>query len=71
MILAGPARPGRRGASLLPGVNDLRTVSATVAIAVAKQAEAEGLAAEPLTDPVQQVFERMWQPIYPELVIDE
>lgn len=68
--VASLARPGRPGASLLPGVNDLRTVSATVAIAVAKAAEAEGLAHEPLTDPVQQVFERMWQPIYPEIITE-
>ena len=69
--VAGLAHPGRPGASLLPGVNDLRTVSATVAIAVARAAEAEGLATKPLTDPVQQVFERMWQPIYPEIVTED
>ncbi len=69
--VASLARPGRRGASLLPGVNDLRTVSATVAIAVAAAAAAEGLASQPLTDPVQQVFDRMWQPVYPELIIEE
>lgn len=68
--VASLAHPGRLGASLLPGVNDLRTVSATVAIAVARAAEAEGVAAEPLTDPVQQVFDRMWQPVYPELFVE-
>ncbi len=56
------------GQSLLPSVRDLRRVSATVAIAAARQAEAEGVAQVPLTDPVQQVFDRMWQPVYPELV---
>jgi malate dehydrogenase (oxaloacetate-decarboxylating) len=40
-------------------------VSATVAVAVARAAEAEGVAATPLTDPVQEVFARMWQPEYP------
>ena len=69
--VAGLAHPGRPGASLLPGVNDRRTVSAPVAIAVARAAEAEGLATKPLTDPVQQVFERMWQPIYPEIVTED
>ena len=68
--VASLAHPGRLGASLLPGVNDLRTVSATVAIAVARAAEAEGLATRPLTDPVQEVFEAMWQPIYPEIITD-
>jgi len=69
--VASLARPGRPGASLLPGVNDLRTVSATVAIAVAKAAEAAGVAPSPLTDPVQQVFERMWQPVYPEIITED
>ncbi len=68
--VASLARPRTIGASLLPGVNDLRTVSATVAIAVARAAEDEGLALAPLTNPVQQVFDRMWQPVYPEIVTD-
>lgn len=59
------------GQSLLPQVRDLRRVSANVAIAVARAADAEGVAERPLTDPVQQVFEAMWQPVYPELIIDE
>jgi malate dehydrogenase (oxaloacetate-decarboxylating) len=52
------------GASLLPLVENLREVSATVAVAVAKQAVAEGLARVRLTDPVQQVQDAMWQPEY-------
>ena len=59
------------GQSLLPSINDLRRVSATVAIAVAKAAEEDGVAREPLTNPVQQVFEAMWMPSYPELVFDD
>ena len=65
--LAGLVNAWRPGAPLLPGIGDLRLVSATVAIEVAKQATAEGVAERPLTDPVQQVYERMWQPRYPDV----
>jgi malate dehydrogenase (oxaloacetate-decarboxylating) len=54
------------GASLLPDVADLRAASATVAVAVARQAGAEGLARVALEDPVQQVQDAMWQPAYSE-----
>jgi malate dehydrogenase (oxaloacetate-decarboxylating) len=54
-----------RGASLLPPVTDLRTVSAMVAIAVAQAAEKEGLAQTTLDNPVQQVQQAMWRPQYP------
>jgi malate dehydrogenase (oxaloacetate-decarboxylating) len=57
------------GASLLPHVENLRAVSATVAVEVAKTAAAEGLARVPLTDADKQVQEAMWQPIYPQLEI--
>jgi malate dehydrogenase (oxaloacetate-decarboxylating) len=52
------------GASLLPHVDDLRSVSATVAVAVAEAAETEGLAGIELHDIVQQVQDAMWQPEY-------
>jgi len=52
------------GASLLPHVDDLRGVSATVAVAVAEVAVAEGLARTEFTDIVQQVQDAMWQPTY-------
>ena len=52
------------GASLLPHIDDLRGVSATVAVAVAEAAEAEGLARFKLEDIVQQVQDAMWQPEY-------
>ncbi|GAA4210932.1 NAD-dependent malic enzyme [Streptosporangium oxazolinicum] len=52
------------GASLLPPVADLREVSATVAVAVARRAAAEDLARVDLPDPVQQVQDAMWQPRY-------
>ncbi len=52
------------GASLLPHVDDLRSVSATVAVAVAEAAYAEGLAGIQFSDIVQQVQDAMWQPEY-------
>jgi len=56
------------GAPLLPPINDLRTVSAAVAVAVAKAAVDEGLAQAPIDNPIQQVHDAMWRPEYP--VID-
>ena len=52
------------GASLLPHIDNLRSVSATVAVAVAEAAEAEGLARVEFDDIVQQVQDAMWQPEY-------
>jgi malate dehydrogenase (oxaloacetate-decarboxylating) len=52
------------GASLLPHIDDLRSVSLTVAVAVAEAAVAEGLARVKLDDIVQQVQDSMWQPEY-------
>lgn len=62
----------RPGAGLLPEMTDLRTVSAAVAVAVAQAAKAEGLTGVDLTNPIQQVCERMWNPEYPriELIAD-
>jgi malate dehydrogenase (oxaloacetate-decarboxylating) len=52
------------GASLLPQIDDLRSVSVTVAAAVAETAVAEGVARVKFTDIVQQVHDAMWQPGY-------
>ncbi len=52
------------GASLLPHIDDLRSVSATVAVAVAEAAAGDGLARVRLDDIVQQVQDAMWQPEY-------
>ena len=52
------------GASLLPHIDDLRSVSLTVAVAVAEAAHAEGLAGVKFDDIVQQVQDAMWQPEY-------
>ncbi|MFB9176603.1 NAD-dependent malic enzyme [Dactylosporangium sucinum] len=55
------------GASVLPHVEDLRHVSATVATAVADDAAVEGVARARLTDTAKQVREAMWQPRYREI----
>lgn len=68
--LAATPRASQEGASLLPCVDNLRMVSATVAVAVAKRAAEDGVAECVLTDPIQQVFDMMWQPEYPELIIE-
>jgi malate dehydrogenase (oxaloacetate-decarboxylating) len=52
------------GASLLPHIDDLRSVSVTVAEAVAETAGAEGLARVELHDSIQQVHDAMWLPEY-------
>ena len=52
------------GASLLPHIDDLRSVSSTVAAAVAEAAVAEGLARVKFDDIIQQVQDAMWQPEY-------
>jgi len=52
------------GASLLPLADSLRSVSMTVALAVAETAVDEGLAGVELEDIVQRVQDAMWQPEY-------
>ena len=54
----------RRGAALLPAVENLRAVSATVAVAVARRAIEDGVARAELPDPVQAVHDAMWQAAY-------
>jgi malate dehydrogenase (oxaloacetate-decarboxylating) len=56
------------GASLLPHIDDLRSVTATIAVAVAEAALAEHLAEAPLHDIVQQVEDAMWQPVYRQIL---
>jgi malate dehydrogenase (oxaloacetate-decarboxylating) len=63
--VAGLSDATTRGAPLLPPVDNLREVSATVAVAVAEAAVADGLAEVAQDDPIQQVHEAMWQPEYP------
>lgn len=67
--LAGLMNEYRPGASLLPSMGDLRPVAATVAKAVAETAERQGLARRPMTDPINDIYRRMWKPEYPTLEI--
>jgi malate dehydrogenase (oxaloacetate-decarboxylating) len=55
------------GASVLPPVTSLRAVSAAVAEAVARAAQAEGLSDVPLGGLADQVHQAMWQPDYPKI----
>ena len=64
--VAGLADTTTPGASLLPEVANLRASSATVAVAVVRQALAEGVARVAIDDVVQAVQDAMWQPEYPE-----
>ena len=54
----------QQGASLLPHIDNLRSVSMTVAAAVAEAAVAEGLARVKVGDVVQTVQDAMWPPEY-------
>jgi malate dehydrogenase (oxaloacetate-decarboxylating) len=60
--LAGPTGPG----GVVPSVTDLRTVAAAVAIALAQAADKQGLAEQPLTDPVKQIYQAIWRTEYPQ-----
>jgi malate dehydrogenase (oxaloacetate-decarboxylating) len=50
-------------AGLRPDVDTRRAATARVAVAVAEQATAEGVA-DPLDDPVQAVQDTMWHAVY-------
>jgi malate dehydrogenase (oxaloacetate-decarboxylating) len=56
------------GASLLPHIDDLRSVTSTIAVAVAEAAQLEDLADANLDDLVQQIQDAMWQPVYRRIV---
>lgn len=62
--IAGLVEAGQPGAGLLPDVENLRAVSASVAVAVAKRAEQDGVAEVQLSDPVQAVQDAMWHAAY-------
>jgi malate dehydrogenase (oxaloacetate-decarboxylating) len=65
--VAGLVDVRRPGAGLLPDVENLRASSATVAVAVARQAMKDKVAQVSLPDPVQAVQDAMWQAVYPSL----
>lgn len=56
--------PNQPGAALLPHVENLRAVSAKVAVAVLQAAQKEGLAQKAITNPVDAVQQAMWLPDY-------
>jgi len=59
--VAAEADTAAPGASLLPRVADLRATSSVVAIAVARQAQFEGVAAAPVDSDLEgQVSDAMW-----------
>lgn len=62
--VASQVDPTSPGASLLPPVDDLRASSATVVVAVAKQAAADGVATKEYDNMIQAVEDAMWQPVY-------
>jgi malate dehydrogenase (oxaloacetate-decarboxylating) len=64
--IAGLVEVNRPGAGVLPEVASLREMSATVAVAVARQAAADGVAQVDLADPVEAVQEAMWHAEYPD-----
>ena len=67
--IAGLVDSHRFGAAILPDVANLRASSATVAVAVARQAVTDGVAQAVLPDAVQAVQDAMWQASYPSLEV--
>jgi malate dehydrogenase (oxaloacetate-decarboxylating) len=63
--IAGLVDVHQPGAGLLPAVPNLRTTSATVAVAVANQAAQDGVAQAELADPTRAVQAAMWHADYP------
>ncbi len=54
----------RPGSSVMPAVEEVRAVSLRVAVAVARAAEAEGLARADVSDAAARVRSAMWEPAY-------
>jgi malate dehydrogenase (oxaloacetate-decarboxylating) len=65
--LAGLSDAATPGAPVLPPVASLRDVSAVVADAVARAAQAEGLSDVRLDNLAEQVRQAMWEPVYPKV----
>jgi malate dehydrogenase (oxaloacetate-decarboxylating) len=68
--LGGIVDPKQAGAAVLPPVTKLDAFSKTVAVAVAKQAVADGLNQEPIADVAQAVANAQWHPEYHDLTVD-
>jgi malate dehydrogenase (oxaloacetate-decarboxylating) len=67
--IAGLVDVSQPGAGLLPEVENLRAVSASVAVAVAERAAEDRVAKADLPDPVQAVEDMMWQATYRSLQV--
>ena len=67
--VAAAATDRQTGASLLPGVDSLRRISAKVAEAFVRQAVAEGLAQVDLYEALAAIPHNMWEPAYPRIVV--
>jgi len=65
--VAAAATDRSLGASLLPGANSLRRISAKVAEAFVRQAVAEGLAGVELYEALAAIPDNMWEPVYPRI----
>ena len=63
--VASQVDPTALGAALLPEVANLRASSATVAVTVARQAAADGVATATHDNLIQAVQDAMWEPAYP------
>jgi malate dehydrogenase (oxaloacetate-decarboxylating) len=63
--VAGLSNATRAGSALLPRMDNLRLVSATVGVAVVQAAIADGLAQVEVPDPIGMVQAAMWRPEYP------
>jgi malate dehydrogenase (oxaloacetate-decarboxylating) len=68
--LASLVDASRPGAGVLPGIENLRSTSATVAAGVARQAMQEGVAQVDLSDPERAVRDAMWTAALTPLVLD-
>ncbi|MGB7860683.1 MAG: NAD-dependent malic enzyme [Acidimicrobiia bacterium] len=67
--LASLADPTDTAKGLLPSIERLHEVSATVAVEVVKTAIAQGVARVEVKDPIEAVQQAMWAPQYPRIVI--
>ena len=65
--IAGLADAADPSQGLLPDIERLREVSATVAVAVVEAAVEAGLAGAEIDDPIAAVRSAMWQPEYPRI----
>ncbi|MFC7393077.1 NAD-dependent malic enzyme [Scopulibacillus cellulosilyticus] len=67
VAVATTVDPTQPGAPVLPDVENLRSVSATVAVKVVEAAIADGVANRKPDDIIQAVQDAMWQPVYPQV----